>query len=121
MDFKKIAKSVCNGCDLVTGDENKLETKDVCSYERLTVQDFATCVIDEKTVGVVTFEEAENKFYWGGDSLTKTVVALISQFDSEEEAREEYKKAKKSDKIALKFEATKTKNGRDFTKVTVLD
>lgn len=118
--FTELAKEICNGCDLVTGEENKLTTDEVCGYESLTISDFAVCVIDEKEVGVVTFEELPDKYYWGGQSLSNMVCAFLQACGGEAEAREQYAKEKAKDKIRVKFEMTKTKSKQDFCKVTVL-
>lgn len=118
--FTELAKEVCNGCDLVTGEENKLTTEEVCSCEVLTISDFAVCVIEEKEVGVVTFEEFEGKYYWGGQSLSNMVSAFVQACGGEAEAREQYAKEKAKDRIRVKFEMTKTKAKQDFCKVTVL-
>lgn len=117
--FINLAKEVCNGCDLVTGEENKLTTADVIAHDSLTVSDFALCEIDGKEVGVVTFVEEPEKYYWGGQSLTNMVVRLCTACGSEMDARTEY--AEESEKIRIKFEATQTKTNRSFTKATVIN
>lgn len=120
MNFKELAKDVCNGCDLVTGDENKLTTEEVAEAAELTIDDFAVCEIDGDKVGVVTFVEKPNKFYWGGKSLSNMVNAFVQACGSEEEARAQYAETKAKDKVKISCELTKTKNKQDFLKVTVL-
>lgn len=116
--FKVLAQEVCNGCDLVTTEENKLTTDDVVEAGTLTLDDFATCEIEGEKVGVVTFVEMSNKYYWGGKALTNMVTAFINACGSEIEARAQY--AKEKEKIKLSFELVKTKAKQDFVKVTVL-
>lgn len=116
--FITLAKDVCNGCDLVTGEENKLTTADIIAYDFLTVSDFAVCEIDGKEVGVVTFVEEPGKYYWGGQSLTNMVLAICAACESETDARAEY--AEEKEKICIKFEAVQTKANRSFTKATVI-
>lgn len=120
--FKKFAQENCNGCDLITGDENKLTTDDVVEackkMDCLTVHDFAQVEIDGDLVGVVTFDEMPDKYYWGGKAITDMVNSLISVFGSEADARKAYASAQ-DDVIQIVAEATKTKNNRDFTKITV--
>lgn len=118
MNFKVLAQDICNGCDLVTTEENKLSTDEVVESGTLTLDDFAVCTIDGKMVGVVTFKEKEGKYYWGGQSLTNMVTAFIEACGSEAEARTQYASAK--EKVKMEFELTKTKAKQDFVKVTVL-
>lgn len=120
--FKKFAQDICNGCDLITGDENKLSTDDIIEackkYGCLSVHDFSQVEIDGDLVGVVTFDELPDKFYWGGKAITDMVNALISVFGNEADARAAYATAQ-DDIIQIVAEQTKTKNNRDFTKITV--
>lgn len=120
MSFKSIAKEVCNGCDLVTSEENKLSTDDVVAADVLTLDDFALCVIEDKPVGVVTFEEFPERYYWGGQSLTNMVVSFIENYETEQEAREAYAKEKKKDAVRMKISLTKTKKNQDFVQVTIV-
>lgn len=116
--FRSLAQSVCNGCDLITGEENKLSTEEVLEAGKLTLEDFALCVIDEKEVGVVTFAEMPGKYYWGGTAISNMVRSFCTVSGGEEEARVAY--AAEADKVVLTFESVKTKNNQTFTKVTVL-
>lgn len=116
--FRVLAQSICNGCDLITGEENKLTTDDVLAAGVLTIADFALCTIDDKEVGVITFAELEGKYYWGGQSVSKMVQAFCTAAGSEEEARSQYQK--ESDKVQVTFEKTKTQSNNTFVKVNVL-
>lgn len=116
--FRSLAQSICNGCDLITGEENKLSTDDVLEAGTLTIEDFALCTIDEKEVGVVTFAEMQGKYYWGGKSLSNMVKAFVTANGSEESARASY--AEEVDKVQVTFEKVKTQAKNDFVKVTVL-
>lgn len=116
--FRSIAQSVCNGCDLITGEENKLSTDEVLAAESLTIEDFALCTIDDKEVGVVTFAEMQGKYYWGGKSLSNMVKAFVTASGGEESARAGY--AEETDKVQVTFEKVKTQAKNDFVKVTVL-
>lgn len=118
MRFKELATEICNGCDLVTTEENKLTTEDVVAASKLTLEDFALCEIEGKPVGVVTFAEKEGKYYWGGQALTNMVSAFVTACGSEAEARAQYQDEK--EKVVMTFEKTKTKAKNDFLKVTVL-
>lgn len=117
--FATLAQQVCNGCDLITSEENKLSTGDVIAAGSLTLDDFALCEIDGKQVGVVTFVEMPGKYYWGGLSLTNMVLCFAEVCGSIDDARIEY--AAENTKVRLHFEASITKNKQSFTKVTVLD
>lgn len=119
--FKKIAQEICNGCDLVTTEENKLTSEEVVAAGTLTLNDFSVCEIDGKKVGVVTFIEKPDKYYWGGQSLSNMVNAFITAYDGEQEAREQYASEKKKNPVKMMFEMTKTKSKNDFVKVTILD
>lgn len=116
--FRSLAQSICNGCDLITGDENKLSTDDVLAAGVLTIEDFALCTIDDKEVGVVTFVEMQGKYYWGGQAISNMVRAFCTACGGEEEARATYQV--EEDKVQVTFESTKTKNNQTFTRVTVL-
>lgn len=116
--FRVLAQSICNGCDLITGEENKLTTDDVLAAGTLTIEDFALCTIDEKEVGVVTFAEKQGKYYWGGKSLSNMVRAFCTASGGEEAARAAY--AEETDKVQVTFEKVKTQAKNDFVKVTVL-
>lgn len=116
--FRSLAQSICNGCDLITGDENKLATDDVLAAGVLTIEDFALCTIDDKEVGVVTFVERQGKYYWGGQAISNMVRAFCTASGGEEEARAAYRV--EEDKVQVTFESTKTKNNQTFTRVTVL-
>lgn len=121
--FKQFAQEKCNGCDLITNDANKLTTDDIANYCKkdgnLTIHDFAQVEIEDELVGVVTFDELPGKFYWGGKAITDMVNNLIEIFGCEKSARAAYAAAT-NDSIQIKAEKTKTKNNRDFTKITVL-
>lgn len=118
--FNELAKEVCNGCDLITSEENKLTTKDLSDAGVLTLDDFATCEIDGETVGVITLKGMEGKFYWGGKAITNMVVSFISACGGEDEARSKYAEEKKKEPVKFTLSITKTKVGRDFTKVTIV-
>lgn len=120
MKFREIAQEICNGCDLVTGEENKLKTEDVTAQDQLTLDDFAVCEIDGKKVGVVTFEEFPGKYYWGGMSLSNMVNEFIKACGNEVEARDQYAIEKKTEPIKMHFEIVKTKSKNTFVQVTVL-
>lgn len=119
INFKQMAQDVCNGCDLVTTEENKLSTDDVVAMKTATLEDFALCTIDGKKVGVVTFVEKKDKYYWGGQALTNMVVAFVDAFAGDETAARSAYEAEKT-KVKLSFEMTKTKAKQDFLKVTVM-
>lgn len=116
--FRSLAQAVCNGCDLITGEENKLSTEDVLAADALTIEDFALCTIDDKEVGVVTFVELQGKYYWGGQAISDMVKAFCTAAGGEEDARAQYQL--ESEKVKVMFESIKTKNNQTFTKVTVL-
>lgn len=121
--FKQFAQEKCNGCDLITSEDNKLSTEDIVDYcakkGNLTIHDFAQVEIEDELVGVVTFDEMPEKYYWGGKAITDMVNNLIEIFGGEKSARAAYAAAT-NDSIQIKAEKTKTKNNRDFTKITVM-
>lgn len=116
--FRALAQNICNGCDLITSEENKLSTDEVLAAGALTIEDFALCSIDDKEVGVVTFVEMPKKYYWGGQAITAVIKAFCDVAGSEIEARAQY--AEEKEKVQVMFESTKTKSNLTFTKVTVL-
>lgn len=120
MDFRTLGQEICNGCDLITGEENKLSTEEVAALGEVTLDDFSVCTLDGKNVGVVTLKEAEGKYYWGGQALSNMVNAFIEACGSEAEARSQYADEKKKNPVRMRFEMTKTKSKQDFVKVTVL-
>lgn len=116
--FKTMAQEACGGSDLITDEENKLTTEDICAADALTLDDFDLCTIEDKQVGVVTFTEFPGKYYWGGHALSKMVNSFAEMCGSIGEARAQY--ANEKEKIVLAFEATKTRSKRDFVRVVVL-
>lgn len=116
--FKVMAQEACGGSDLITDEENKLSTEDICAADSLTLDDFDLCTIEEKQVGVVTFVEFPGKYYWGGHALSKMINCFAEMCGSIGEARAQY--ANEREKIVLAFEATKTRSKRDFVRVNVL-
>lgn len=116
--FRNLAQAACNDCDLITGEENKITTKEVLDAGTLTIEDFALCTIDGKEIGVVTFVEKQGKYYWGGQAVTDMVKAFCTACGGEEEARAQY--AAENERVMVSFESVKTKSKMDFTKVTVL-
>lgn len=119
MSFRKIAKEVCNGCDLITSQEAKLTTDEVVAAGKLTLDDFSLCVIEDKSVGVVTFKEFPERYYWGGQSLTNMVTEFIEAYETEQAAREAYASEKKKDAVVMTLTVTKTKKMQDFVQVTI--
>lgn len=115
--FITLAQQVCNGCDLVTTEENKLTTGEVVEAGKLTIEDFASCTIEGKEVGVVTFLEFPGKYYWGGQALSNMVSVFAERYDGMDNARAEY--AAQKDKIVVTFDMTTTKNKQSFVRVTV--
>ena len=115
--IKKIATEVSGQSPLCIG-RNKIDTKQVCSYERLTLKDFDFINYEDKTTGeaisypVLIFEEIEDGFYCGGQALSDLCNALKQNEAFMDELRESG--------LPMRFESTRTKNGNTYVNFTVL-
>lgn len=97
---------------------NKIDTKTVCSYDKLTLTDFDFIKYDDKTTGehieypVLIFAEIDDGFYCGGQALSDLCNALKDEPEFMEELRESG--------LAMRFESTRTKSGNTYVNFTVL-
>lgn len=115
--IKKVATEVSGQSPLCIG-RTKLDTKQICSYDKLTLKDFDFIQYIEKSTGeevkypVLIFEEIEDGFYCGGQALSDLCNALKDNPDFMAELRESG--------LPMRFDSTRTKSGNTYVNFTVL-
>lgn len=115
--IKQIATEVSGQSPLCIG-RNKIDTKTVCSYDKLTLREFDFIKYDDKSSGehveypVLIFDEIDDGFYCGGQALSDLCTALA--------ANEDFMNELKESGLAMRFESTRTKTGNTYVNFTVL-
>ncbi len=115
--IKQVAVEVSGQSPLCIG-RNKIDTKTVCSYDRLTLREFDFIKYDDKTTGdhieypVLIFDEIDDGFYCGGQALSDLCNALKDN--------EAFMQELKESGLAMRFESTRTKSGNTYVNFTVL-
>lgn len=115
--IKQVATEVSGQSPLCIG-RNKVDTKTICSYDKLTLRDFDFISYDDKSTGehieypVLIFEEIDDGFYCGGQALSDLCNALKETPEFMQELRESG--------LAMRFESTRTKTGNTYVNFTVL-
>ena len=121
--FKAIASRSLSASVLMENRE-KVDTSDVVG-KNLTIEDFDIVEYvdgEGKNVhyAVVIFAEMPDKYYQGGYVLTRMIDDIVEDFDNLlEEAREQYSVAS-NDRICIRLTESKTKGGKNLTKVEVI-
>lgn len=115
--IKQLATQVSGQSPLCIG-RTKVDTKTICSYDKLTLIDFDFIAYDDKSTGehveypVLIFAEIEDGFYCGGMALADLCSALKENEAFMEELRESG--------LPMRFESTRTKTGNTYVNFTVL-
>lgn len=115
--IKQKAVEVSGQSPLCIG-RNKVDTKQVCSYDRLTLREFDFINYDDKTTGehisypVLIFDEIPDGFYCGGQALSDLCTVLSEN--------PEFMAELKESGLAMRFESTRTKSGNTYVNFTVL-
>ena len=115
--IKKVATEVSGQSPLCIG-RNKVDTKTITSYEKLTLRKFDFISYDDKSTGehvdypVLIFDEIEDGFYCGGQALSDLCNALKDNPAFMQELEESG--------LPMRFEATRTKTGNTYVNFTVL-
>lgn len=112
INFKKIAQRETVLSEIMES-RQKVEKKDgivtIVDFDIVSNKDgeaYAVCAIND------------TEFINGGTILTNIFTSIVREFNGDiEQARAEYAK---SEKLKVKLTKTKTKSGRDLTKVEVL-
>ena len=122
--FKAIASRSLSASVLMENRE-KVDTSDVVG-KNLTIEDFDIVEYvdgEGKNVhyAVVIFAEMPDKYYQGGYVLTRMIDDIVEDFDEGLEfARDAYADTTDAEKIQIRLEESKTKGGKNLTKVEVI-
>lgn len=129
MKFKEVAKEVTRGLsDLFEGRvQLEADKRDELLNRDLTMSDFDLIDYDDpsdkanphKHYGVMVFEEEPEVAYCTGKQLTEMIDTYAGEFDNDvQAARDAYSK---EDKLVINMEKKRTKGGRTFVSVTVVN
>lgn len=114
--LKDTAKKATAGCELMA-DREKITREDLKKYDCITICGVDMIQSDGKMVPVLIFKEDSKKFFFGGKAFSDILDAWLAAADGDLSA---VQAALAADPIAVKLVSTKTKTGRDFTRVEVL-
>lgn len=123
MNFKKYAQKVTSGSTVLQGRE-KIETDALITKypDGVTIVDFD--FLDSTDGGkyvVCCFAENPDEYFNGGKILTDMFSGIVAEFESLEEAREEYAKAPANERIKVKLSHARSKKGNRYTKVEIVE
>lgn len=127
--FKEVAKEATRGLsDLFEGREQlDADKRDELLNTDLTMMDFDVIDYDDpsdktqphKHYGVVVFSEHDGIAYSTGKQITEMIDAYVGEFAGDvRAARDAYAK---EDKLVINMEKKRTKGGRTFVSVTVVN
>ena len=120
-DFKKSAKENTTASSPVLGEKTKVTTEEVLAKYNGEITIIGCDILkkeDSRFAGVL-FAENENEVYFGGTVLTEVVNGWLEAFDLDAVKCSEELKA--SGGVKIKLSTQKSKSGRNYTKVEVLD
>ena len=120
-DFKKSAKENTTSLSPVIGEKTKVSTEEVLAKYNgeITIVGCDILKKDDSRFAGVLFAENENEVYFGGTVLTEIVNGWLEAFDLDAVKCSEELKA--SGGVKIKLSTQKSKNGRNYVKVEVLD
>lgn len=118
LSLRRIAEKNLTLSDLMV-DRDKIDTEEIIETfkDGVTLGQIDECVLDEETVYVYTFKENPNVFAFAGHILKNLFKDWISCYGSVEDVN----LALSKEKVTLKLEKGKTKDGkREITKVSII-
>ena len=120
-DFKKSAKENTTSLSPVIGEKTKVSTEEVLAKYNgeITIVGCDILKKDDSRFAGVLFAENENEVYFGGTVLTEIVNGWLEAFNLDAVKCSEELKA--SGGVKIKLSTQKSKNGRNYVKVEVLD
>jgi len=123
MNFKNYAKKHTTGSEVLAG-RDKIETDAlIAKYpDGVTITDFD--FLDSQDGGkyvVCTFLEDPDSYFNGGKILTEMFSGIVSEFESVDEAQEEYRSTPVEERIKVKLSHARSKKGNRYTKVETVD
>ena len=114
--LKDVAKKATSGCELMNGRE-KITRSDLKNFDHITICGVDMIQSDGKMVPVLIFKEDEKKFFFGGKAFSDILDAWLAAADGDLST---VQAALAADPIAVRLLSTKTKSGRDFTRVEIV-
>ena len=120
-DFKKSAKENTTSLSPVIGEKTKVSTEEVLAKYNgeITIVGCDILKKDDSRFAGVLFAENENEVYFGGTVLTEIVNGWLEAFNLDAVKCSEELKA--SGGVKIKLSTQKSKNGRNYVKVEILD
>ena len=120
-DFKKSAKENTTSLSPVIGEKTKVSTEEVLAKYNgeITIVGCDILKKDDSRFAGVLFAENENEVYFGGTVLTEIVNGWLEAFNLDAVKCSE--ELKESGGVKIKLSTQKSKNGRNYVKVEVLD
>lgn len=118
VSLKRIAEKQLTLSDLMV-EKDKIDTEEIIDTypDGITIDEIDVCTIDSEEVYIYTFRENKNVFAFAGHILKNLFKAWIECNNSIEEVNELLSK----EKMRLKLERGKTKDGkREITKVSLI-
>ena len=120
-DFKKSAKENTTASSPVLGEKTKVTTEEVLAKYKGEITIIGCDILkkDDSRFAGVLFAENENEVYFGGTVLTEVVNGWLEAFDLDAVKCSE--ELKESGGVKIKLSIQKSKNGRNYTKVEVME
>ena len=119
--LRDLARSAVSDTVEIMKDRTKVDMDDIISAypEGVTITGFDFLTGDNGDYPVIIFAEDNNSYFFGGAQLNKMLKKISDHFSGDNEAASA--EILNEGGIPIQMETTKTKKGRKFTKVTVLD
>lgn len=120
INFKEVAKNVAGGSFISAGRQKvKLEDLSNANGGRLTVKMADLWNGENGRYCACVAAEDESVYFTGGKALTEIVEKWVDLAGGDCEVMS--KELADQGGVLMEFERTKTKSGRDFTQVTIVD
>ena len=121
MNFKETAKNVSNNRVSILEGRDKIRTSELCRQypDGVNVVGFDIINGRKGDYAVVIFSEDDTRFYAGGKTLTDICLKWADMYGGDVSAASDALDAEGG--VRMKFEETHTRDGRSYTRVTVLD
>ena len=120
MAIKDKARNMKQKENALTKDREKGKIEDVIALYPNGVTLIAADVLDDKkegrTYSVLNFIEDPDHFYFGGSVVTDFIENLVAQYETKDEFDREL-----SEGLVVKFEKKRSKNGRTYVSVEIVD
>ena len=115
--YTKAAAAEVNGSPVIS-DRTKLKTGDILGMT-LSIDEVDLITINEQPVGVFHFLEFPDKYYFGGQQLTE--ILTTTMLPMEDGILDEVNKNLKAEPLLVKLRETKTRSGKSFTQVEIIE